>query len=239
MKFERMADSPNLFNAGSPIGSKPWAEHRKKELEQAIDSAIAGRIRFSSELVDFWQTQAWQLFTDKTDEPFRSFYAFARAQRPYGLGCTEDDYNALMDAAKRTVQDFAEQYGDEPLPSASESHQGNNSAWAAHEITITKNDFDNIKNDFRDSKSGGTSSEYLTRRIARDRPDIIKRMKDGEFASVRAAAKEAGIVKDNFQMPKDAAAAGRYLAQRVDSEWMLACYDAFMKSIEGAGRGSL
>jgi hypothetical protein len=36
-------------------------------------------------------------------------------------------------------------------------------------------------------------SEYLTARIARDRPDILERMKAGEFASVRKAAIEAGI----------------------------------------------
>lgn len=41
----------------------------------------------------------------------------------------------------------------------------------------------------------GNSADYLTRRIARDRPDILERMKAGEFPSVRAAAIEAGIVK--------------------------------------------
>ncbi len=38
--------------------------------------------------------------------------------------------------------------------------------------------------------SYGTSSDYLTSRIARDRPDILNRMKAGEFKSVRQAAKE-------------------------------------------------
>ena len=33
-------------------------------------------------------------------------------------------------------------------------------------------------------------------RIARDRPDILERMKAGEFTSVREAAREAGIIKD-------------------------------------------
>lgn len=230
MKYERITDAPGLFNAGAPIGSKPWAEHRKKELEQAIDSAIAGRIRFSSELVDFWQTQAWQLFTDKIGDPFRSFYAFARAQRPYGLGCTEDDYNALMDAAKRTVQDFAEQYGDEPLNDSSGAPVGSSNAWKAYD-TITKINDDNISINFRDSKDGGTSAAYLTRRIARDRPDLIQRMKAGEFSSVRAAAKEAGIVKDKFQMPMEPDAAGRYLAQRVDREWFETMMDAYYQAI--------
>jgi site-specific DNA-methyltransferase (adenine-specific) len=46
------------------------------------------------------------------------------------------------------------------------------------------------------STSAGNSAEYLTARIARDRPDILEQMKRGEFKSVRAAAKAAGIVKD-------------------------------------------
>jgi hypothetical protein len=38
-------------------------------------------------------------------------------------------------------------------------------------------------------------TEYLTARIARDRPDILARMQAGEFKSVRAAAIAAGIVR--------------------------------------------
>ena len=45
------------------------------------------------------------------------------------------------------------------------------------------------------SFSHGTGADYLTARIARDRPDILERMKAGEYRSVRQAAIEAGIVK--------------------------------------------
>ena len=40
----------------------------------------------------------------------------------------------------------------------------------------------------------GNSAEYLTRRIARDHPDIFERLKAGEYRSTRAAALEAGII---------------------------------------------
>ena len=40
---------------------------------------------------------------------------------------------------------------------------------------------------------GGTRPDYLTVRIARERPDVWERMKQGEFTSTRAAALEAGI----------------------------------------------
>ncbi len=37
-------------------------------------------------------------------------------------------------------------------------------------------------------KTRGTAADYLTARIARDNPDILQRMKAGEFKSVRQAA---------------------------------------------------
>lgn len=46
-----------------------------------------------------------------------------------------------------------------------------------------------------DTTLAGRGADYLTARIARDRPDILERMKAGEFRSVRQAAIEAGIVK--------------------------------------------
>lgn len=42
---------------------------------------------------------------------------------------------------------------------------------------------------------GSNNADYLTARIARDRPDILDRMKAGEFPSVRSAGIAAGIVK--------------------------------------------
>jgi len=38
------------------------------------------------------------------------------------------------------------------------------------------------------SKGGGTNADYLTARIARDRPDILERMQAGAYQSVRAGA---------------------------------------------------
>lgn len=42
-------------------------------------------------------------------------------------------------------------------------------------------------------------AQYLTARIARDNPEILERMKRGEYRSVRAAAVDAGIVKPRIQ----------------------------------------
>ena len=41
----------------------------------------------------------------------------------------------------------------------------------------------------------GNRQAYLLRRLARDAPDVLERVKSGEFKSARAAAIEAGIIK--------------------------------------------
>lgn len=41
----------------------------------------------------------------------------------------------------------------------------------------------------------GNSQAYLLRRLARDAPDVLERVKAGEFTSARAAAIEAGIIR--------------------------------------------
>lgn len=46
----------------------------------------------------------------------------------------------------------------------------------------------------------GNSADYLAARIKRDAPEIAKQLERGEFKSVRAAAKAAGIVKDKSQI---------------------------------------
>ncbi len=47
----------------------------------------------------------------------------------------------------------------------------------------------------------GNRSQYLVNRIARDRPDILERMKAGEFAYVRQAAIAAGIISIGGRSP--------------------------------------
>ena len=44
---------------------------------------------------------------------------------------------------------------------------------------------------------GGNKQKYLVAKIARDHPEVLERMKKGEFLSVRAAAIEARILKPN------------------------------------------
>ena len=71
----------------------------------------------------------------------------------------------------------------------------------------------------------GTASEYLAARLARDNPDILERVKAGEFPSMRAAAVAAGIVKarQSFSMTASTTpeAFGDTLLQKLDPEFAL------------------
>jgi hypothetical protein len=57
------------------------------------------------------------------------------------------------------------------------------------------------------------TADSLTARIARDFPDILERMKEGEFKSVRAAAMEAGIRKPTATIPLDPEGAARLIRE--------------------------
>lgn len=54
---------------------------------------------------------------------------------------------------------------------------------------------DESRGDNITSTERGTSQTYLLRRLARDAPEVLERVKSGEFKSARAAAIEAGIIK--------------------------------------------
>lgn len=69
----------------------------------------------------------------------------------------------------------------------------------------------------------GNTADYLAARIARDRPDLLERMQDGEFKSVRAAALEAGFVSPATTLRlDDAAKAARTLRKYASGEFLRA-----------------
>jgi hypothetical protein len=74
---------------------------------------------------------------------------------------------------------------------------------------------DNIDNKAAEYVERGTSSEYLAARIARDRPDIQEKMKQGQYPSVRAAAIDAGIVKPRVKIEWKADATPEMIAAAI------------------------
>ena len=205
MNVERDYLLDELGDGDAPIGSKPWAMWLSNEIRKAYyDKQRTGdRLR---NLVDaFKEHQGWQAFGILTWEMF--------CEKRLQVAAQEIDTEARARVAAMA---------ENAKPLNGQGERGNGKRDYNYNVFPADNN--------------GTDTEYLTARIARDRPDILDRMKAGEYRSVRSAAIDAGIIDPDktkrYQLPTDPTKAGRYLAERVDAEWMLACYDAFMKASE-------
>jgi hypothetical protein len=82
---------------------------------------------------------------------------------------------------------------------------------------------------------GGNDADYLTARIARDRPDILERMKAGEYPSVRRAAMDAGIVKPTVTHGVSADAFARAARKHLTADQI----EELVEMLEAAGLGFL
>lgn len=71
-------------------------------------------------------------------------------------------------------------------------------------------------------KHRGDTQAYLLRRLARDAPEVLERVKSGEFKSARAAAIEAGIITPFPSIAlKDPAPTAQKLLAKKGQEWCL------------------
>lgn len=73
----------------------------------------------------------------------------------------------------------------------------------------------------------GNSQTYLLRRLARDAPEILERVKAGEFKSAHAAAIEAGIIKPvpTVRLTNDMPAVAARLCQHLTREQRIELID--------------
>jgi hypothetical protein len=156
-----------------PYGSEAWAQECKKKLQDAVDRAVGGQLEFDRDLREFWEHQGWKALKNSHGQPFQSFREFAMADRPFGLHLTPYTYKGLMRDIDKSLEEVAEHAEANPLPPAGGTRDQGRQSTLPHK---------------RDA-------DYQVARIARDRPDILERMKAGEYKSIRAAAIDAGIVK--------------------------------------------
>lgn len=127
----------------------------------------------------FIKYEGWKILDNIKGKPFSSLADFCKARRPQGLGRNPDEIDALLKegAAKKTAAERAATPAvllDGPGPATKE---------------------EKAANDKKLINGRGPTADYLTARIARDRPDILERMKAGAYPSVRQAAIAAGIVR--------------------------------------------
>ena len=113
------------------------------------------------------------------------------APMPTGIGSTVEIIRKLLQLPhkaewnadeRQRMDDLRRQVEDLVTPEAA-THGGDRKS-------------DEYQVDDVNSIGAGNSATYLTARLKRDRPDIAERLVAGEFKSVRAAAIEAGIVKE-------------------------------------------
>lgn len=80
------------------------------------------------------------------------------------------------------------------------------------------------------------SEERILRRLARDAPEILERVKSGEFKSARAAAIEAGIIKPvpTVRLVPDPTRAAALIVERMDRAWCIALATAIAEHVRDA-----
>jgi hypothetical protein len=76
----------------------------------------------------------------------------------------------------------------------------------------------------------GNSQAYLLRRLARDAPEILERVKAGEFRSARAAAIEAGIIRPvpTVRLVDDPAKVAASIRQHLSPDDVIRLVEALM-----------
>lgn len=186
----------------APPGSQAWAIAVRHELQGALDSHESDVAHLKQMLHLLREHHGYKQLYDRRGRAFPSYPAFCVEPEPWGLGEDPAHIEALL-AHRTTAQERAQQ----ALP-------------LAHPGTPTANERA-AKGDRSTFSRGSTSADYLTARIARDRPDILGRMQAGEFRSVKAAAREAGLLPPQVTLPVVPRRAARLIrkhfsAQEVD-----------------------
>lgn len=154
---------------------------------------------------------------------FRNFRQFVESPPPEGLGTT---INLLIDICQ-TYEDT------EAILMISQAETGtrggnNNPNGLGGKSGKMDRDIVNVNNINidNDRSTMGTATTYTMRRLAKDAPELLTNVLSGEMTA-NAAAIKAGFRKRKMQVPEDAEAAGRYLAKRVDSQWLSDMLESF------------
>lgn len=173
--------------------------------------------------------KAWEVLPSP-DKPYGTARAFIEAEVHPDFDRLYFYVNEMLGSewAKR----IANNYGDRPGPKEGTVNNPNRDESGRFATGDTHNPY--AHKDYGSESKYGTRASYLLERLS---PEDAAEIGEGrKYRTVYEAARKTGIVKDRGQRlcmyADDPEAAGRYLAERVDAEWMLACYDAFMKASE-------
>jgi hypothetical protein len=177
-KFESMLGPAEDF----PPGSLEWAERISNRLQLATDSLSRDTIHHLTRCIkQIWQVRPrpWEIWPK--NQPFYTPDDYCQA-------VTGHSWKVLLELVKEMgnkQQDFNFKNMEAELARAQAEHRKQGTRTDLQHVAVSNK-----------LKRGGTQSVYLLRRLARDYPSILQRYENGEFKSVRAAAKAAGIIKD-------------------------------------------
>ena len=151
--------------------------------QQAINHGGHWLRELPKDILNIGRKELWKQIKPRNRKPFVDFCDFCRHKLPDGLECDVEQLIRLCDANSEAQ------------------------LWLRSELArtqaVTVKQGAHVDNINMSVNRGGTGAPYLLRRLAKTEPAIVKRYKAGEFASVRAAAIEAGIIK--IIQPLDAA----------------------------------
>jgi hypothetical protein len=214
-------------NLSAPPGSRDWAIAVRLELQFTLNNVKGDAEHLDDMIALIREHQGYRQLTNRKGRPFLSYESFCVEPQPFGLGYRTEDINRIIGERRATARakDRAEQAT--PLKAVG-APLGNQNALkvAAEPIddlplmqSAAKN---NVRNTNIESRKGRSeTADYLTARIARDRPDIFDRMRADEFSSVRQAALAAGIIKPEFSIPIEPQGAARRILNRFRGEPLL------------------
>ena len=163
----------NLLDKDGP----DYAESTMRFLHSLHESVEASHEHWVKVLEEAQQAHVEQNFP--RDNPYGDFEALLREE--FGLSL-EDAQN------KKAWEKRQDHYQKKGLREGPGNPTGVNQT--------TEGNYNNYNNSGDGTPKQGTSQDYLLARLRRDHPAILSRLEAGEFRSVRAAAIEAGIVKD-------------------------------------------
>lgn len=175
------------MDLAAPKGSAPWARAVRVHMVTMLQDATTQLQRFRRHVQLFEKERGYQQLDDVYGHPFPSMRAFCTAKAPHGLGYDP----ALLEAMVQETREITlgEKIAEIQKLREHGAPEGNHNA--------AKNKPDNTKVDTSTFvEKPGRASAYQVARLKRDRPDIAEALARGEYPSVRAAAKAAGIVAD-------------------------------------------
>ena len=174
----RTSQLDEVGNPGAIPGSRSWSIFLRDELRTLIKDT-----KFNSDILrgyrnTFIKYRGWEALTKRYDKPFVSYEDFCTTKPPFGLGYEPEEIEEIIverksaEAQAQNAKDLGKHGGDH-MPGDRKQ---------VDDVNLLS--------------QGGNQVSYLTARIKRDHPEILERMKAGEFKSVRQAAIEAGIIKE-------------------------------------------